>query len=144
MSAAARIDGLVCETILGGRVTGDGRYKVCFDRTQATLDQIESIHWDKPDVVYPEKYNDTKLPAGYGFEVVNISYASCSKRYTVDLKVGEQHLGDVAGFRAALEGMRTEFSKATQELTNLKELVAQQDEALIELYEKMLEGEANG
>ena len=148
---SVKIDGLTCGMIHSGGMSDNGTYRLLFEREFASLEQIEKINWAKPTVEYAEKYNGTKLPVGYGFELTKIDYDHGCKCYNVWIKTGEQYLGDVAGYRAEVDKLNAQLSTTQEELattqaevTSLKELTAQQDEALIELYEKMLEGETNG
>jgi len=123
-----KIDGVPCGIILRGGA--NGQYQAVFEREFASLEDIEAIHWDQPVVE-----GDSPLPAGYGFEVGNISYDSGTRSYTVTINVARQYLGDVTGYVAQVEELESQSTAQRQEIADLQSQLAETDEALIALYE---------
>lgn len=90
-----------------------------FERENATLEQIEEIDWERPEVkaIAPTAGKNV-LPEGYGFEVERIDYESGTKSYRVRLKVARQYLGDVTGYQEEIEELQatvTENAATIQE-----------------------------
>ena len=84
------IGGLSCGMVLRGAANGE--YRAVFERESASLEEIEGIRWDRPQI-----QGECILPAGYGFTVRDIQYSAPARSYTVVLQVAEQYLGDVVG-----------------------------------------------
>ena len=98
------IGGLSCGMVLRGAANGE--YRAVFERESASLEEIEGIRWDRPQI-----QGECILPTGYGFTVRDIQYSAPARSYTVVLQVAEQYLGDVVGYQsqvAELEPGRTE------------------------------------
>ena len=122
--------GLSCGMVLRGAANGE--YRAVFERESASLEEIEGIRWDRPQI-----QGECILPTGYGF----------ARSYTVVLQVAEQYLGDVVGYQSQVaeleEGLarkdreleETEASLAEKEsaIAQQRETIAQQAEALAEL-----------
>lgn len=106
-----QIGGVTCGLVMRG--SSNGRYLAVFEREFASLEDIEAIVWDKPDI-----QGECILPAGYGFTVADIQYSAATKSYTVELQVAQQYLGDVEGYEtqvSELEGTVAEQEQAIQE-----------------------------
>ena len=63
------IGGVPCGMVLRG--TANGEYRAVFEREFASLEDIEGIQWDRPQI-----QGECLLPAGYGFTVRDIQYLS--------------------------------------------------------------------
>lgn len=128
------IDGVIAGQILRSSV--NGHYLITFEREYATLEEIEGINWTQPTVAYIHPFGNAPevLPAGYGFELVNIEYQHGTQYYQVEIKVAQQYLGDVTGYQeqiAELEGAAAEKdSTIAEQATQIQEqedvLTAQQ------------------
>ncbi len=94
----------------------DGTYAVVFEREFASLEQIEAIRWERPEIQYTGTQGEEPgLPAGCGFEVERITYDSASRSYTVELRTGQQHLGDVAAYQAQVDALTGELARQKRE-----------------------------
>ena len=115
------IGGLSCGMVLRGAANGE--YRAVFERESASLEEIEGIRWDRPQI-----QGECILPTGYGFTVRDIQYSAPARSYTVVLQVAEQYLGDVAGFQAQLG----ELEETLQE----KQALLQEQESMIAALEQ--------
>ena len=115
------IGGLSCGMVLRGAANGE--YRAVFERESASLEEIEGIRWDRPQI-----QGECILPTGYGFTVRDIQYSAPARSYTVVLQVAEQYLGDVAGFQAQLG----ELEDTLQE----KQALLQEQESMIAALEQ--------
>ena len=123
------IGGLSCGMVLRGAANGE--YRAVFERESASLEEIEGIRWDRPQI-----QGECILPTGYGFTVRDIQYSAPARSYTVVLQVAEQYLGDVVGYQSQVAELEeTEASLAEKEsaIAQQRETIAQQAEALAEL-----------
>lgn len=75
-----QIGGVTCGIVMRG--SGNGKYLAVFEREFASLEDIETISWDKPEI-----QGECILPVGYGFEVADIRYSAATRSYTVELQV---------------------------------------------------------
>ena len=105
------------------RGAANGEYRAVFERESASLEEIEGIRWDRPQI-----QGECILPTGYGFTVRDIQYSAPARSYTVVLQVAEQYLGDVAGFQAQLG----ELEETLQE----KQALLQEQESMIAALEQ--------
>ncbi len=128
-SKKAKIDGLTFGLVMRGAV--NGQYIIVIERDCATLDQIEAVNWTAPTIE-----GDCILPAGYGFEVEDIAYSSSDKSYRVTVQVAKQFLGDVTGYVAQVEELEEKLSAGKEQISGLRDQLAEADEALITLYER--------
>ncbi len=103
------IDGLNCQTLPGN---GSGEYPVIFQRKDATLEQIEGVHWDKPTL--GGKFNT--LPKGYGFTLKNIEYTSCDSSFHVTVQAQEQYWGDVTALTKEVEAKEKTIQEQAGEI----------------------------
>lgn len=125
-----KIDGVPCAMVSRG--TRNGEYALRFQRPEASLEQIEGIHWKRPVVSGP-----SGLPAGYGFEVKRIDYSMCTKTYTVTVRVLEQYLGDVAGYQARVDELEQDNAALARDKAALEGQLAEADETAIALFEEL-------
>ena len=119
------IGGVPCGMVLRGAANGE--YRAVFEREFASLEDIEGIQWDRPQI-----QGECLLPAGYGFTVRDIQYSAATRSCTVVLQVAEQYLGDVAGYRE-LEETAATLAEKEADIARQRETIAQQAEALAEL-----------
>lgn len=130
-----QISGVTCGLVIRGR--SNGRYLAVFEREFASLEDIEAIAWDQPEI-----QGECTLPVGYGFTVADIQYSAATRSYTVELQVAQQYLGDVAGYQAQvdeLEGQVTEkeadLQAKVQELESKEATIQSQTETLAQQKE---------
>ena len=62
------IDGVRCTVSPVGGL-GSGKFRALFERELASLEQIEAIHWDMPQIAG----DSAGLPAGCGYQVDDIT-----------------------------------------------------------------------
>lgn len=143
-----KIDGVTASLITRGGQ--NGRYQVLFERENASLEQIEGINWAKPTI---EKLTDREcelgLPEGYGFEVVNITYANNTRSYTVTVQTAQQYLGDVTEYQAQAAELQARVTDLTSQVAEAQSRTAAAEQAAAaketELAEAYAEGvESNG
>ena len=140
MNEKWRIDGVPVKFI--HRSGAGGNYWVVFDKTKATLTEIEGINWAHPTVVRVDAANnDEGLPDGYGFDVVQITYSSLPKEYVAEIRTAKQFLGDVTGYVAEIEAQQATIAAKTAEIGDLNAQLAEADELAISLYEQLEGGE---
>lgn len=130
-----QIGGVTCGMVTRG--SSNGRYLAVFEREFASLEDIETIAWDKPEI-----QGECILPQGYGFTVVGISYSSATRSYTVELQVAQQYLGDVAGYQtqvSELEGQvaqqQADLQAKAQELESKEATIQSQAQTLAQQEE---------
>lgn len=121
-----KFDGVQAAFVMRG--VQNGRYRVLFEREHASLEDIERIDWAHPTAEHtnPRCPDELGLPEGYGFEVVDISYNSNNRSYTVELQVESQYLGDVTGYQAQVSDLEKQVEEAQGQVT---EAQAQAEEA---------------
>lgn len=113
------IGGIRCGLILR---EGDD-YEALFEREFASLEDIEGIQWDPPEIV-----GDCILPHGCGFDVTGISYSHSERCYRVKLALGKQYLGDVTGYQEQVGRLQEQLQKErSQTREALDELQKQLD-----------------
>ena len=103
------IDGVRCTVSPEGGL-GSGKFRALFERELASLEQIEAIHWDMPQIAG----DSAGLPAGCGYQVDDITYAHATCTYHATFHVQTQYLGDVSGYQAQVSQLETDLA-ATQE-----------------------------
>lgn len=139
------IGGVPCGMVLRGAANGE--YRAVFEREFASLEDIEAISWDKPEI-----QGECILPVGYGFEVADIRYSAATRSYTVELQVAQQYLGDVAGYEAQVSELESAvaekeatISQQAQELESKEATIQSQQETIQALEAAYEEGvESNG
>lgn len=125
-----QIGGVTCGIVMRG--SGNGKYLAVFEREFASLEDIETISWDKPEI-----QGECILPVGYGFEVADIRYSAATRSYTVELQVVQQYLGDVAGYEAQVSELESAvaekeatISQQAQELESKEATIQSQQETI--------------
>lgn len=129
-----QISGVTCGMVMRG--ISNGKYLAVFEREFASLEDIEAIPWDKPDI-----QGACILPAGYGYTVADIRYSAATRSYTVELQVAQQYLGDVEGYQAQVSDLERQVaqkdSTITQQAQELesKEATIQSQQETIQAFE---------
>ena len=133
-----KIDGVMAAFITRGGV--NGQYRVLFERENASLEQIEGINWAKP-VIEKLTNRDCEqgLPEGYGFEVVDITYANNTKSYTVTVKTAQQYLGDVTEYQAQVADLQAQVTALGGQVTETQQQAAAREAELAAAYEEGVE-----
>lgn len=118
------IDGIPAAFIT--RSATNGRYRVTFERSEASLEQIEQINWSAPALTnISGSAQELGLPAGYGFTLVDLCYQHTNRIFIAELQTAQQYLGDVTGYQ--------------EEIRQLNETIRQQAEA-VEQHSEQLSG----
>ena len=112
------IGGLSCGMVLRGAANGE--YRAVFERESASLEEIEGIRWDRPQI-----QGECILPTGYGFTVRDIQYSAPARSYTVVLQVAEQYLGDVTGYQSQVAELESAVARQEEENQKHEETIAQ-------------------
>lgn len=107
------IDGVRCTVSPEGGL-GSGKFRALFERELASLEQIEAIHWDMPQIAG----DSAGLPAGCGYQVDDITYAHATCTYHVTFHVLTQYLGDVSGYQAQVAQLETDLAAAQEEASS--------------------------
>ena len=107
------IDGVRCTVSPEGGL-GSGKFRALFERELASLEQIEAIHWDMPQIAG----DSAGLPAGCGYQVDDITYAHATCTYHVTFHVLTQYLGDVSGYQAQVAQLKTDLTAAQEEASS--------------------------
>lgn len=92
------IDGVAAAYITGC----GGSYVITFERTEASLEDIEGICWEKPEVKCLAEGELSGLPEGCGFELADIRYEHKNGIYHAEVRVAKQYLGDVSAYEAQM------------------------------------------
>lgn len=129
-SNTLRIGGVPCGVVTRG--SHNGRYLAVFEREFASLEDIEAISWDKPDI-----QGECILPAGYGFTVADIQYAAATRSYAVELQVADQYLGDVAGYEAQVSELESQVADLQVKAKDMES-----KEATIQSQQETIESQA--
>ena len=96
------IDGVPAAFIT--RSAANGRYRVTFERSEATLEQIEQINWSAPALInISGSEQEQILPAGYGFILADLRYQHANRIWIAELQTAQQYLGDVTGYQAEIQ-----------------------------------------
>ena len=106
------IGGVPCGMVLRGAANGE--YRAVFEREFASLEDIEGIQWDRPQI-----QGECLLPAGYGFTVRDIQYSAATRSCTVVLQVAEQYLGDVAGYQSQVSELEEDLARKDLSLIHI-------------------------
>ena len=133
-----QISGVTCGMVMRG--SSNGKYLAVFEREFASLEDIEAIPWDKPDI-----QGECILPAGYGFTVADIRYSAATRSYTVELQVAQQYLGDVAGYQAQvseLEGQVADLQAKAQDVEGKDATIQEQQETITQQAQELENKEA--
>ena len=107
------IDGVRCTVSPEGGL-GSGKFRALFERELASLEQIEAIHWDMPQIAG----DSAGLPAGCGYQVDDIAYDHATRTYHVAFHLADQHLGDVSGYQTRVAQLETDLAAAQDEASS--------------------------
>ena len=107
------IDGVRCTVSPEGGL-GSGRFRARFERELASLEQIEAIHWDAPQV----SGDVSLLPPGRGYLLDDIAYDHATRTYHVAFHLADQHLGDVSGYQTRVAQLETDLAAAQEEASS--------------------------
>ena len=118
------IDGVRCTVSPEGGL-GSGKFRALFERELASLEQIEAIHWDMPQITG----DSAGLPAGCGYQVDDITYAHATCTYHVTFHVLTQYLGDVSGYQAQVAQLETDLESAHEDTAAAQQEAQQAREA---------------
>lgn len=110
------IDGVRCTVSPVGGL-GSGKFRALFERELASLEQIEAIHWDMPQITG----DSAGLPEGCGYQVDDITYAHGTRTYQANFHVLTQYLGDVSGYQAQVAQLETDLAAAQEEAESAQE-----------------------
>ena len=110
------IDGVRCTVSPVGGL-GSGKFRALFERELASLEQIEAIHWDMPQITG----DSAGLPEGCGYQVDDITYAHGTRTYQANFHVLTQYLGDVSGYQAQVARLETDLAAAQEEAETAQE-----------------------
>ena len=94
------VDGVPVGLVM--RESYNGAYIIVIERERATLEQVEAINWEQPNIVVTPG-EECILPTGYGFTLRDINYSRNDQAWKVIVAVGQQYLGDVTGYMAEIE-----------------------------------------
>lgn len=111
-----QIGGVTCGMVMRG--ISNGKYLAVFEREFASLEDIEAIPWDKPEI-----QGECILPVGYGFTVADIRYSAATRSYTVELQVAQQYLGDVAGYQAQVSELESAVAEKEAAIQSQQEII---------------------
>ena len=131
------IDGVRCTVSPVGGL-GSGKFRALFERELASLEQIEAIHWDAPQI----SGDSAGLPEGCGYQVDDITYAYNTRTYQVVFRVKAQYLGDVSGYQTRVSELETNLAAAQEEAESAQEAAqtAQQEAQAAQAEVTALEG----
>lgn len=153
------VDGVPVGLVM--RESYNGAYIIVIERERATLEQVEAINWEQPNIVVTPG-EECILPTGYGFTLRDINYSRNDQAWKVIVAVGQQYLGDVTGYMAEIEakneqiaalqeaGIQKDNTIATQEakisrqttdLTNKTEQISQQTATIQQLEQQLAEAD---
>ena len=118
------IDGIRCTVSPVGGL-GSGKFRALFERELASLEQIEAIHWDMPQITG----DSSLLPEGCGYQVDNITYDHSTRTYHVSFHMDEQYLGDVSGYQERVESLEADLETAQQDKAASEQEAQQAQEA---------------
>ena len=107
------IDGVRCTVSPEGGL-GSGRFRARFERELASLEQIEAIHWNSPQV----SGDVSLLPPGRGYLLDDIAYDHATRTYHVAFHLADQHLGDVSGYQTRVAQLETDLAAAQEEASS--------------------------
>lgn len=118
------IDGIRCTVSPVGGL-GSGKFRALFERELASLEQIEAIHWDMPQITG----DSAGLPEGCGYQVDDITYAHGTRTYQANFHVLTQYLGDVSGYQAQVAQLETDLEAAHEDTAAAQQEAQQAREA---------------
>ena len=110
------IDGVRCTVSPVGGL-GSGKFRALFERELASLEQIEAIHWDMPQIAG----DSAGLSEGCGYQVDDITYANSTHTYQVTFHLLAQYLGDVSGYQTRVSELETTLTETSNHVDQLEE-----------------------
>ena len=113
------IDGVRCTVSPVGGL-GSGKFRALFERELASLEQIEAIHWDMPQITG----DSAGLPEGCGYQVDDITYANSTHTYQVTFHLLAQYLGDVSGYQTRVSELEATLTETSNHVDQLEESLA--------------------
>lgn len=134
-----RIHGVITGPISRG--SANGRYRVVIEREFAELPAIETIDWSQPAIEHlrTDITDEFGLPEGYGFQVVNITYDSATRSYTLELQTERQYLGDVTGYQKQIAELQDQTAEARSRAETAEASLAAQEGVLAAAYTEGVE-----
>ena len=126
------IDGVPAAFITRSAV--NGRYRITFERSEATLEQIEQINWSAPTLTHLSgSGQEPGLPAGYGFVLADLRYQHANRIFIAELQTAQQYLGDVTGYQDEIQQLnqtiRQQQEAAEQQSAKLTGMVTDMEQA---------------
>lgn len=116
---STQIDSIRC-TVSPVDGLGSGKFRALFERELASLEQIEAIHWDAPQI----SGDSAGLPEGCGYQVDDITYAYNTRTYQVVFSVKAQYLGDVSGYQTRVSELEATLTETSNHVDQLEESLA--------------------
>ena len=113
------IDGVRCTVSPAGNL-GSGKFRALFERELASLEQIEAIHWDMPQIAG----DSAGLSEGCGYQVDDITYANSTHTYQVTFHLLAQYLGDVSGYQTRVSELEATLTETSNHVDQLEESLA--------------------
>ena len=114
-----QIDSIRC-TVSPVDGLGSGKFRALFERELASLEQIEAIRWDAPQI----SGDSAGLPEGCGYQVDDITYAYNTRTYQVVFSVKAQYLGDVSGYQTRVSELEATLTETSNHVDQLEESLA--------------------
>ena len=112
------IDGVHAAFVTRG--SANGRYCVTFERSEASLDQIEQINWSNPALNrMTESSSELALPFGYGFDLVDLRYQHSTQLFVAELQVAQQYMGDVSDYQVQIQQMTETIDQQSAQMTTM-------------------------
>lgn len=112
------IDGVPAAFVTRG--SANGRYCVTFERSEASLDQIEQINWSNPALNrMTESSSELALPFGYGFDLVDLRYQHSTQLFVAELQVAQQYMGDVSDYQVQIQQMTETIDQQSTQMTTM-------------------------
>ena len=112
------IDGVPAAFVTRG--SANGRYCVTFERSEASLDQIEQINWSNPALNrMTESSSELALPFGYGFDLVDLRYQHSTQLFVAELQVSQQYMGDVSDYQVQIQQMTETIDQQSTQMTTM-------------------------
>ena len=124
-----KIGGVPCGMVL--RMGTTGKYRATFEREYATLEQVEAICWDPPEI----EGEGCILPVGYGFEVDRIEYDSNAMLFHVTVHTATQFYGDVSAYEAELNQLQGTIQEQESTIQTQQNTIAEKESTIAQQAE---------
>jgi len=131
------IDGVPAVCIIRRGISG--RYRVLFERDAAGPDTIEHINWSQPAIAAAGESEGDGLPAGCGFDLVDLTYQHATRCFIAELKLSAQYLGDVSGYQAEIKQLNKTISGKDAVITAQQTAAEELKQDLRSAYEEGVE-----